>query len=145
MPIYLEAPPFDPRGPDGQGRNRLRVDGIDPAPRCALRPRSFPTLRESQNTLLAAWSGQFGRCTNQGKCSTCSLVSRRFSLPEGDPKFVIRQDANGSLHYTTDLAAGWNAVLTPLDWDDLASLEDGWLFSRAKRDQHGEFITVTRV
>lgn len=145
MPIYLEAPPFDPRGPDGQGRNRLRIDCIDPTPRCALRPRSFPTLRESQNTMLAAWNGQFASCTNQGECSSCAHGSHRFSLPKDDEQLVIRQDANGTLHYTTDLAAGWNAHMITLHWDDLASLEDGWVFGRAQRDQHSEFITVTRV
>ncbi|HBO6305205.1 MULTISPECIES: hypothetical protein [Pseudomonas] len=66
-------------------------------------------------------------------------------MPKDDEQLVIRQDANGMLHYTTDLAAGWNAHLIPLDWDDLASLEDGWVFGRAQRDQHSEFITVTRV
>lgn len=145
MPIFLEAPTQDPRGPDGQGRNRLRVDSLDPTPRCALRPRSFPTLRESQNTMLAQWNGQFGRCISQGMCESCGHASYRFRLPEGLEHLVIRLHEDGSLHYSSEQDAGWAANLTPIDWDDLATLEDGWVISRASRDQHSEFITITRV
>jgi len=52
MPIFLPAPAHQPTGPDGQGWNRLTVAAPAPSAQCALRPRTYAALAESQDTRL---------------------------------------------------------------------------------------------
>lgn len=145
MPIFLPGPNVDPKGPDGQGRNRLRVDAIEPTARCALRPRTFAALRESQNTALAQWGGHFAPCTGSGQCSECPRATRQFSMDAAPGELFVRLHAEGSVHYTADLAGGWNAELFLIDWDDLAALESGWRLGRLQRDEHSHFIAISRT
>nr|WP_233337831.1 hypothetical protein [Pseudomonas aeruginosa] len=145
MPIYLEGPSYDPRGPDGDGRNRLRIDSIDPQPRCALRPRTFAGLRESMNTAIAQWGSHFDVCSGGGECSACFRFTRRHNIQSPPDALIVRLHPDGSLHYTSDVKAGWNASLTPIAWDDLASLEEGWSLGRVLRDEHSQYIPLNRA
>src|ERR1700761_7583079 len=75
MPIYLPRPRRDPRGPDGQGWNRIHFYpvGYD---ECALRPTDAATLMESSNSWRASY-GLFGPCvTDDGDCPNCPLFQQ---------------------------------------------------------------------
>lgn len=143
MPIYLTPPSDDPRGPDGQGRNRLRVDTMEPSAQCAFRPTSWQTMLESWDTRRARW-GMFGRCVNGGNCeSACPIIMQcprelraftdrvLFRLVDGKPWAMNRPEQGlGSFGYQ------WS-------WTDLARFE-GWDFDGAHRDQHGEGFWLKR-
>ncbi|MFD7618602.1 hypothetical protein [Streptomyces sp. NPDC059802] len=63
MPIYLDNPhEYSPRGPDGQGWNRLSLNAhFDTPAHCGLRPIRFASLFEAR-TGRQHWGG-FERCT----------------------------------------------------------------------------------
>lgn len=78
MPIHLPEP-APTRPADGKGFNRLSLNahmGVGGA-QCALLPRSYATLLESQDTRRARWGG-FGSCTRgQGACGDCPVLTDR--------------------------------------------------------------------
>lgn len=144
MPIFLESSGYNPIGPDGQGRNRLKIDSIDPQPRCALRPSSYPALRESQDTRLAQWSGSFGICTNAGRCNGCERSGHQFELEAFTSEVMIRIDAQNRLHAMNKADEGWSSYGRFLNWEDLAAIK-GWRIGRSGSDRHSQYILIHRA
>ena len=73
MPVFLEAPSY-PRGPDGQGWNRLNLSAhFDIRHQCGLRPTTYATLFDSM-TGRQGWGGYL-RCPERGPghCPTCPI------------------------------------------------------------------------
>lgn len=66
MPIHLTAPRGHPPG---------APEVYTPPAQCALRPTSYPSLVESQDTRRARW-GSFGPCTREGHCIDCPVLTR---------------------------------------------------------------------
>ena len=143
MPIYLEENAFNPNGPDGQGRNRLRFDTLDPQPRCALRPRSYATLRESQNTSLAKWNGNFDLCKGGGQCSACPRLKHQFALDAFTPDVMIRIDEQARLHAMDRPEDGWASYGRFVEWEDIAAV-DGWRIGKHGADAHSPFFLLHR-
>ena len=72
MPIHLPAPAHRNGGPDGQGWNRMSL-GTLAGDECALRPRDYSHLVESQDTRRARYGG-YGPCIACGRClNACPL------------------------------------------------------------------------
>jgi hypothetical protein len=149
MPIYLPAPAHDRRGPDGQGWNRLSLNaGPVHAGQCALRPRSYATLRESWDTRRAQWGG-FGPCGRAGygrevpDCRTCPvLAGERRELHSFEPDVLVRvliRDGQtiGEPHVMNRPGNGWESTSQVWTWQELARLE-GWRLGRRHVDEHGE-------
>ena len=76
---YFLEPSWEhnPKGPDGQGWNRLAIIALEPSPRCSMRPRSrqaaLDTLRGmARFGVITAYD----ECTGQGRCATCPVACR---------------------------------------------------------------------
>jgi len=139
MPIYLPAPAHDPRGPDGQGWNRLSVSsGPMYAAQCALRPLTPSKLFESHNTPRAQWGG-FGPCVRDGECRSCPIVTRRpWRLRAFTPRVLVRelqQPGHLEYHVMNDPDRGWDSGSVQWSLDVFATL-DGWTYDRPHTDEH---------
>ncbi|RZU46565.1 hypothetical protein EV385_6639 [Krasilnikovia cinnamomea] len=147
MPIHLPAPAHRPGGPDGRGWNRLSLNAHIGADRgqCALRPLSYPTLVESQDTRRARWGG-YGPCVATGDCRACPVPTaapRRLDAP-GDRVLVRlrpgRLYGSGLGAQVTpeqpvvmaDAGQGWQAAGEPWSWHQLARVA-GWRVGRPHR------------
>ncbi|WP_331746894.1 hypothetical protein OG923_34400 (plasmid) [Streptomyces halstedii] len=76
MPIYLGNPHDNPRGPDGQGWNRLSLNAhFDTPAHCGLRPTRFASLFEAR-TGRQRWGGY-------ERCMGAKLASR--PVPDASP------------------------------------------------------------
>lgn len=140
MPIYLPAPEHRPSGPDGQGWNRLTVAAPAPQAQCALHPRTYAALVESQDTRRARWGG-FGPCTRGGDCDSCPIMKaapRR--LTAFTPDVLVRilpREGGDELHVMNRPEEGWDSLSFPWTWVQIARLK-GWRVGRHHRDEHGE-------
>lgn len=154
MPIHLRAPSHQPGGPDGQGWNRLSLNAhiSGDQDQCALRPRSFATLWESQSTTRARWGG-YSPCASDGRCTDCPV----FAALDDDPKWLpahtdrvlVRlkesdNDGGGWLgapapvpYVVDDPDAGWASPRYRWTWTGLRRLR-GWRVGRAHRDEHSD-------
>jgi len=133
MPIFLESPNHDPKGPDGGGWNRLRVD-VYLSNQCAMQPKSYASLRyESQNTILARW-GNFGHCFNDGRCKDCELMNPSELDVFGD-KVLVRLDSDNQPWIMNRPDKGWGEYGVPYPWSFFARLE-GWQVGEKYRDEH---------
>ena len=161
MPIFLEQPRHDPKGPDGQGWNRLSLNmhgGL--WNECGLMPTSHPTLFEAM-TGRQRWGNGFGPCTRRGACGECPVQQRRLAheggvdWPEGVPLLLARVRPwpvpKGTLfggltagRSNLELSA-WNAGLPVLetDWMELLNTR-GQRISWWWTDQEGEEFWIVR-
>lgn len=85
---------YNPKGPDGQGWNRLAIIPMLPIERCALRPKSrqaaLDTLRGMAHYGVTT---AYLPCTGSDKCANCSRATR---VKEAwNPEWHIREDADG--------------------------------------------------
>ncbi|GHE32147.1 hypothetical protein GCM10017673_38690 [Streptosporangium violaceochromogenes] len=143
MPIYLRAPEPEPGGPDGRGWNRLTLNAHMGAPRgrCALRPRSYAALFESQDTRRARWGGGFADCTGGGRCGSCPVFE---DLEAGKPlraftdRVLVRVGPRDGLPYLMNHPdRGWDSSARRWSWEDLARI-CGWELDGRQVDEHGE-------
>lgn len=149
MPVYLPAPEPDHRGPDGKGRNRLRIESIW-LDECALRPTSWQTLWIAQTDTRRAWYGNFGPCGRTGRCDGCAvweappLACRDHG--DGSGRMLARLDPRRRdlvwLMVNPDL--GWDSDGYRWTWAQLARLR-GWQADRGHVDEHGEGFWLRRV
>lgn len=154
MPIYLPRPPHDPRGPDGKGWNRIGLYNADlSADECALRPRSYGALWESQDTRRATY-GVYGPCTRQGQCDGCPVLAAIVNgpapplRPAGVDRVLVRVKSRPAFpdalfdqcmihtpHLMDDPEQGWHSASTPTTWDRLShALGHGWTLGRRHVD-----------
>lgn len=141
MTIYLQAPAFNPSGPDGRGFNRLSLNAHmrEPADRCALQPTTYASLFESHDTRRARWSDAFGRCDRQGACDGCPVMTRfrrPFTLEALDSRVLVRSDRQGRLWVVNRPEDGWGSTARLVTWDQLARLS-GWTLGSQYSDEHG--------
>lgn len=160
MPIYLRAPEAPAGGPDGKGWNRLSLNAHFGLPaQCALRPRRWGALLESQDTRRARWGG-FGPCVNRGSCDDCpvtkALDERCTVVPVNAPRVLVRVEpifASDTLFGGPDGYRLW--VTTgpedrnyrngqPWTWDDAVRVR-GWDLGRPYLDEHGEGFWLERT
>ncbi|WP_211303233.1 hypothetical protein [Streptomyces milbemycinicus] len=162
MPIYLPAPEAPAGGPDGKGWNRLSLNAHMGLPnQCALRPRRWGALLESQDTRRARWGG-FGPCVNSGDCNGCALLKAINEQPTivavNAPRVLVRIEPI----YAADDAVfnagpdGWRLWVTtgpddrdyrnrrPWVWEEAARVH-GWDLGRPYIDEHGEGFWLERT
>lgn len=144
MPIYLTPPAHNPVGPDGEGRNRLRVDALEPMARCALRPRQYSALREARDTRLAQWGGHLDVCDGRGDCRACPRLERRFELGAFGDRVMIRVDSQGRPFAMNHPEKGWGSWSLFLSWSDIGVME-GWDIGPQERDDVSAFFWMTRA
>lgn len=160
MPVRLEAPQHRPGGPDGQGWNRLSLNahlGADRA-QCALRPRSYAALRESQDTRRAGWGG-FGPCDqDRASCTGCPrLTARPKTLRAFGDRVLVRLWERASTENGPAVQhpapqpwlmdrpeEGWGSTGYPWTWSELARLA-GWRIGRPYRDEHSDGFWLIKV
>lgn len=136
MPIYLPAPECDPRGPDGKGWNRLSMTGGSRMcnDQCALQPRSYATLVESQDTRRARYGG-FGGCGMSGNCQTCPVYHAP-PIPldrHAEGRVLIRiEDGHPREYVSPD--HGLDSHSWPWTWQRLGRLE-GWVIGPPFHDE----------
>jgi len=145
MPVYLPVPARNPRGPDGQGWNRLRVDADLSSDECALRPTSYATLVESRDTRRARYGG-FGPCARDGQCGGCPVLNAKPRTLQafGDRVLVRVHDRDGDAHLMNRPEDGWASCGYRWSWADLSRLE-GWDVGSQHHDEHGEGFWLTRT
>jgi hypothetical protein len=147
MPIYLQAPATDHRGVDGKGWNRLSLSAHigQGSARCALRPTSYESLVESQDTRRARWGGSYAPCVSGGDCGSCPIASAApTTLQAFDDRVLVRVDHMNRPHLMNQLEKGWDSSSMAWTWDELSRLE-GWTVGRRHRDEHGEGFWLDRA
>ncbi|GGX56042.1 hypothetical protein [Streptomyces chartreusis] len=160
MPIYLREPAPAPRGPDRKGWNRLSLNahgGI--GAQCALRPRRWGALLESQDTRRARWGG-FGRCIGRGQCDACPVLEawrgQCTVVPVNAPRALVRIEPVFAPNTLVTGPAGYRLWVTtgpsdsnyrtrqPWTWEDAARVR-GWTLGPAYVDEHGEGFWLERT
>ncbi|MER6602522.1 hypothetical protein [Streptomyces parvus] len=146
MPIYLPAPAHRNGGVDGQGWNRLSVGSMGglAGDECALRPRDYSHLLESQDTRRARYGG-YGPCVSDGKCEACPIFrAAPRHLDSLDDRILVRiNPTDGWLHLMNRPEDGWASLALRWTWQDLARL-DGWEIGRRHRDEHSDGFWLNR-
>lgn len=146
MPIYLPAPAHQNGGPDGRGWTRLSLASMGglAGDECALRPRDYSHLRESQDTRRARYGG-YGPCAADGKCETCPIFNASpLRLPALTDRVLVRIGRDGSPYLMNRPEDGWASVARRWTWQDLARL-DGWEIGRRYRDEHSDGFWLERA
>lgn len=147
MPIYLPAPVPRPGGPEGHGWNRLSIGsmGALAGDECALRPRTWAALRESQDTRRARYGG-FGPCHRAGACDTCPVLrSPQRTLDALDDRVLARiHPHDGHLYLMNRPEDGWASGAQRWTWAEVARI-DGWEIGRQHRDEHSDGFWLIRA
>lgn len=147
MPIYLPAPAHRNGGPDGKGWNRLAVNAMGALidDQCALRPRDYSHLRESQDTRRARYGG-YGPCTSAGNCIECPILQAAPKrLDSLDDRVLVRiHPVDGRPCLMNRPEDGWASLALRWTWQDLARL-DGWEVGRRYHDEHGDGFWLERA
>lgn len=146
MPIHLTAPAYQNGGPDGKGWTRLAINsmavGVDDE--CALRPRDYSHLVESQDTRRARWGG-YGPCISDGGCETCPIFKAApRTLTALTDRVLVRIGQGGAPYLMNRPEDGWASVARRWTWQDLARL-DGWTIGRTYRDKHSDGFWLERA
>ncbi|RRR79778.1 hypothetical protein [Streptomyces sp. RP5T] len=160
MPIFLREPEAPAGGPDGKGWNRLSLNAHGgTGHQCALRPRRWGALLESQDTRRARWGG-FGRCINRGRCDGCPVLDawrgQCTVIPINAPRVLVRVE----LFFAPDTRftgpTGYRLWVTtgpedrnfrdrqPWTWEDAARVR-GWNLGPAYHDEYGEGFWLERT
>lgn len=147
MPIHLEAPTHQAGGPDGNGWNRLSLNGHmgTPLDQCALRPTSYAHLLESQDTRRARW-GNFGCCIKDGDCNNCPILQTAPKrLDSLDDQVLVRiHPHDGHLYLMNRPEDGWASGARRWTWAEVARI-DGWTIGRRHNDEHSEGFWINRA
>jgi hypothetical protein len=143
MPIHLKAPAYRPGGPDGQGWNRISLGSLA-GDQCALRPRDYSHLRESQDTRRASYGG-YGPCISDGDCTNCPILQAApRHLNSLDDRVLVRTHRDGHVYLMNRPEDGWASLALRWTWQDIARLE-GWTIGRAYRDEYSDGFWLERA
>lgn len=141
MSIFLPAPAYDPKGPDGRGWNRISIMGLC-ADECALRPTCESAFWEAQDTRRTRY-GIYGPCTNSGNCKTCNRLHQEEQWPWFGSEILVRIDEKGAPWVMNRPDEGWGEYGRPTTWEYLSSLQSV-TFERY-RDKYGRGIMIRRT
>lgn len=140
--LKLQPPPHNPRGPDGQGLNRLAVLQPDPQPQCALRPRSYEALVEADRGSKFATYGHYGRCVADA-CASCPRSPAAAPEPLGD-EILVRLDEEGRPWIMNRPDRGWGERGFRTSFEALANMPS-FRPDRRHRDSHGTGFWMVRA
>lgn len=146
MPIHLPAPEPVLGGPDGRGWTRLSIASMGGLSNdeCALRPRDYTHLRESQDTRRARY-GSYGPCISDGKCETCPIFQAPpLELQSLDDRVLVRiHPHDGRVYLMNRPEDGWASLGLRWTWQDLRRL-NGWEIGRRHQDEHSDGFWLER-
>lgn len=153
MSVFIPVPERDPRGPDGQGWNRLSLNaGPVSYGQCALKPRSYPALWETLNR--PPHFGGYGPCTRRERdCRNCPV----YNLPptrlesftprvlfrirpvhrEVKPGHLMVAPPVDELHLMNHPEKGWASSSRVWTWNELVRLQ-GWELDGYHHDDDGD-------
>lgn len=147
MPIYLKAPEPANGGPDGRGWTRLSIGSMGALvdDECALRPRTWASLLESQDTRRARY-GHFGPCVADGQCESCPIFTAApRTLRSFDDRVLVRvHPGDGRPYLMNRPEDGWASLAQRWTWQELARL-NGWTVGRRYFDEHSDGFWLERV
>lgn len=145
--IFLKAPDVNARGPDGGGRNRLRVETLELNDQCALRPKTAEKfVYESADTRFSHYGG-FKPCTSRGVCGSCTIYNESLHSPlEGVGRVMIRIDTRGNAWAMNRPEEGWASKGYILPWELLARLHSHTVEARhISVDKHSRYFWMIPV
>lgn len=107
---------------------------------CALRPTSEATFWDSHDTRKARY-GNYGPCTNAGRCESCERYRKTTPWQWGGDELVVRVDNDGHPWIMNRPDDGWGEFGMRVTWEYLLHVEAE--FIRGK-DQHGPTIVMRK-
>lgn len=128
-----------PKGPDGQGWNRLAIIPLAPADRCILMPQ---TRQGALDTLrgMAHWGviTAYYPCLNvNADCASCGVVTR--PREAWHPDWHVREDEHGGVWVLHDVTLGFNGPgVRHKSWREFMGAVDAPKLER-RINQHGTY------
>ena len=121
MSIYLQAPQHDPNGVDGDGWNRMSVNGITSmmGDECALIPTSIETFLEAWRGTMFARYGNYGPCRNKGRCKDCQVFKAEEEWVWFGDELCIRVGDDDVPWVMNRPDKGWSEYGEPTTWERL--------------------------
>ena len=116
--LIVPADEYLATGTDGKGRNRLRIEILDPLPRCSHQPLTWQAAYDTARGMarFGVWTA-YAPCTGpyseEGKCSRCKTVGCR---EDWNSLWIIREDVNRAFVWILDGTkrqshyGGWGAL-----------------------------------
>ena len=139
--VLREPPEYDPRGPDGRGRNRLRIEffgSVEAKQLCRLRPRNAKALWEALE--------RDGRYADLDSCDGCGTGRCPRSCRDRGAPFhgeLYRVDEDGGAWMMNRRDRGWAELGVFVSWSDAAErLRRSPTGIRWCADKHGELVEV---
>lgn len=132
----------DPRGPDGQGWNRLSIINLEPHDRCMLRPKTRPAALDTARGMARHGSVfSYEDCIGRS-CEECKVgnAEREQWKPEW---LLIEDDGRGGVWLHADLEKDSFGYYYP-SWEALFRAVDVPALTR-KIDQHWGAYYVARA
>ena len=110
-----------------------------------MRPTSYATLWESQDTRRARW-GNFGACGADGQCNNCPVLNAAPERLEAftDKVLVRIHERDGKPWLMNNPDHGWASFGYPWTWEELARL-GGWEVGRSYCDADGDGFWLVRA
>lgn len=145
MSIFLAVPTHNPKGPDGQGWNRMALGNLA-GDQCVFRPKTLSKfLYESLHTIRGSY-GNHNSCINQGKCQNCKIFKNVDSeeFPWAGEKILIRvEQFDGDPFVMNKIKCGWGEYCMPTTWERLIRLKSV-IFTRFK-DEHSVGVLIEKI
>jgi hypothetical protein len=131
---------YNPRGPDGQGWNRLAIHPLRPTVRCILRPTTRQAaLDTARGMARLGVITAYGECTSNLQCSACSRGSNE--REKWQPGWLIREDSQGRVWLLGNRERGWASFgYCYPHWEAIISSVDVPMLKR-HTDEHGFYWT----
>jgi len=137
---------YDPRGPDGRGRNRLRIEASDVIfpHRCLLRPSDLRSAWAAVERSSLVEPTLFGACDCRG-----DVCGRPAKHEPATPALTVRVADDDTPWLLNRRDRGWGECGRPSTWADVgcalaAAARDGAM-CRYGRDRDGEYVVVART
>lgn len=139
---FLPPDDYNVSGPDGKGRNRLRIEVMSPAPRCPFKPLTYEAAWEALHRpehARLSWAS-YGPCDGAA-CESCpALPAPRNVLYTPT---VAREDEEGRVWLMGRREGGWAEFGYPYrTWGALLASWDVSVGARG-RDENGTYFNIS--
>jgi len=135
------------RGPDGRGRNRLRIEDVGPwmPHRCLLRPGDLRALWAGLERPRSCEPTMFGACDNEAQHTRCMRLVRAELERGAQAPLCVRVAEDGRPWLLNRPGRGWGEFGKQLRGLDRAAeaLAGAHGRLRLRRDAYGELVEVS--
>lgn len=137
---FIPSDEYDPGGPDGKGRNRLRIEIMEPSPRCGLVPldeQAAWTMEHRSRFWKLSWSRfapcEVGRCPLQRERykRTAPMVIREHNEQQG-VLFLVEDATESSFECYSIWFKNWESLYRSQE------IRIAW----PKRDKYGRYWSL---